>query len=190
MEHPVIVVYDANVLYPATLRDLLIRIGHAGLVRSRWTDEIHDEWIRNVLGNNPGLEPERLNRTRALMNDAIRDCLITGYEGIIESLTLPDPNDRHVLAAAIHAKAQVIVTYNIRDFPKESLGRFAIESLHPDEFLADLFAASPDDFLPVVRRLRNSLRNPLIHSKELLESFEKQRLTQLVKHLRPFVDSL
>ena len=119
MEHPVTAVYDANVLYPAPLRDLFIRLAQAGLVRAKWTDTIHDEWTRNVLKNNPMLSSERLTRTRSLMNEAVRDCLVSGYEVLIDSLSLPDPDDRHVLAAAIRAGAQVIVTYNLKDFPAE-----------------------------------------------------------------------
>lgn len=138
MEPPVTAVYDANVLYPAPLRDLLIRLAQAGLVRARWTDTIHDEWIRNVLANNPHVTSERLTRTRTLMNEAIRDCLVTGYEDLIASLSLPDADDRHILAAAIRAGAEVIVTYNLADFPAETLSRFDIEALHPDDFLVGL----------------------------------------------------
>ena len=116
-----IAVYDACVLYPAPLRDLLIRLARTGLFRARWTDLIHDEWIRNVLGNRSDLTAEQLERTRQLMNAAVRDCLVTGYEHRIEDLNLPDPDDRHVLAAALEAQAQVIVTYNLRDFPTSAL---------------------------------------------------------------------
>lgn len=102
MVHPLIAVYDANVLYPAPLRDLLIRLAHAGLVRARWTEAIHDEWARSILKNNPALSPGRLARTRMLINEAVRDCLVAGFEDLVETLTLPDPNDRHMLAAAFH----------------------------------------------------------------------------------------
>ncbi len=115
MEPPVTAVFDANILYPAPLRDLFIRLAQAGLVRARWTETIHDEWIRNVLNDNSNLSAERLARTRTLMNEAVRDCLVMGYEDLIDSLTLPDPDDRHVLAAAIRARAEVIVTYNLRN---------------------------------------------------------------------------
>ena len=121
MEGPVIAVYDANILYPAPLRDLFIRLAQAGLVRGRWTETIHDEWVRNVLKDNPHLSSERLARTRTLMNEAVRDSVINGYEDLIDSLTLPDPDDRHVLAAAIHGDAEVIVTFNLKDFPCEFL---------------------------------------------------------------------
>ncbi|MCA9226944.1 MAG: PIN domain-containing protein, partial [Planctomycetales bacterium] len=131
MESPAIAIYDANVLYPAPLRDLLIRVAQAGLVRARWTEAIHDEWFRNVLRDNPRLSPDRLTRTRILMNEALRDCLVTEYEHLVESLSLPDPDDRHVLAAAIHANAEVIVTFNLKDFPLEKLDPLGLEAMHP-----------------------------------------------------------
>jgi hypothetical protein len=143
MEQPVTAVYDANILYPAPLRDLFIRLAQTGLVRARWTEAIHDEWIRNVLNDHSHLSAERLARTRTLMNDAVRDCLVTGYEDLIDSLTLPDPDDRHVLAAAIRAGAEVIVTCNLKDFPPETLTRFDIEALHPDGFLVGLLDLAP-----------------------------------------------
>ena len=96
-----VVVYDANVLYPSTLRDVLIRVGLARLVQPKWTERILDEVFRNLRTNRPDLEPSRLDRTRRLMNDAIRDVTVTGYEYLIDQLELPDPDDRHVLAAAI-----------------------------------------------------------------------------------------
>ena len=160
MEQPVTAVYDANILYPAPLRDLFIRLAQAGLVRARWTETIHDEWIRNVLKDNPRLSAERLARTRSLMNEAVRDCLVTGYEDLIESLSLPDPDDRHVLAAAIRASADVIVTYNLTDFPADTLARFDIEAQHPDDFLVCLLDLAPGVVCAAVKRQRESLRNP------------------------------
>jgi PIN domain len=143
MDHPVTAVYDANVLYPAPLRDLFIRLAYAGLVRGRWTEAIHDEWVRNVLADNPALSPVRLARTRMLMNEAVRDCLVTGYQDLIDSLSLPDPDDRHVLAAAIRANAEVIVTFNLKDFPAGVLAGYNVEAMHPDDFLLALFDAAP-----------------------------------------------
>ena len=92
---------DACVLYPAPLRDLLMYLAQAGLFRARWTEAIHREWIENLLENEPKRDRARLERTRDLMNEAIPDCLVTDYEELIAALTLPDPDDRHVLAAAI-----------------------------------------------------------------------------------------
>jgi hypothetical protein len=190
MEPPATAIYDANVLYPAPLRDLFIRLAQAGLVRARWTEMIHDEWLRNVLKDNPQLSPDRLARTRALMNEAIRDCLVTDFEALIDSLTLPDPDDRHVLAAAIRTGADVIVTYNLADFPAETLAHFEIEAQHPDDFLASLLAAAPGAVCAVVKRQRESLRNPPKTAEELLATLEAQGLTQSVARLRQFIDVL
>lgn len=190
MEPPVTAVYDANILYPAPLRDLFIRIAQAGLVRARWTEAIHEEWTRNVLQDNLRLSAERLARTRTLMNEAVRDCLVTGYEDLIESLVLPDPDDRHVLATAIRAGAGVIVTYNLTDFPAETLSRFDIEALHPDDFLVGLLNLAPGVVCAAVKQQRESLRNPPKTAEELLDTLESQGLTQAVARLRQFIDLL
>jgi hypothetical protein len=116
-----VVVYDACVLYPSTLRDLLIRIAQARLVQAKWTDQILDEVFRNLREDRPDLDPSKLARTRTLMNQAIPDCLVTGYEALIDSVKIPDPDDRHVVAAAIRAQAQTIVTTNLKDFPQAQL---------------------------------------------------------------------
>lgn len=190
MEPPLTAVYDANILYPAPLRDLFIRLAQAGLVRARWTETIHDEWFRNVLKDNPQRSPERLARTRTLMNEAVRECLVTGHEELIDSLTLPDPDDRHVLAAAIRAGAQVIVTYNLTDFPAETLSHFDIEAQHPDAFLVSLFDAAPAVVRAAVKRQRESLRNPPMTAEEWLATLERQGLNQVVARLRPSIDLL
>lgn len=124
--------YDACVLYPAPLRDLLMQLAMTDLFRARWTDRIHDEWIRNVLKKRPDLRPEQLGRTRELMNAHVRDCLVTGYEGPIEGLQLPHADDRHVLAAAIRCGAAAIVTFNLEDFPSNHVEPFGIEAQHPE----------------------------------------------------------
>ena len=95
------VVYDACVLYPAPLRDLLLQLALSDLFRGHWTKDIHAEWMRNVAADRPDLTPDQLERTRELMDAHVRDCFIEGYEGLIPSLDLPDKNDRYVLAAAI-----------------------------------------------------------------------------------------
>ncbi|TWU34889.1 PIN domain-containing protein [Novipirellula artificiosorum] len=190
MEQPVTAVYDANILYPAPLRDLFIRLAQAGLVQARWTETIHDEWMRNILKNNPQLASERLLRTRMLMNGAVRDCLVTGYEDLIESITLPDLDDRHVLAAAIRAGAKVIVTYNLKDFPQGMLTGFDIEAIHPDDFLVGLLDVAPGVVCAAVKRQRESLRNPPKTTEELLTTLESQGLTQAVARLRTFASLL
>jgi predicted nucleic acid-binding protein len=134
-----IVVYDADALYPNTLRDLLIRIAQLPhLVQAKWTDQILDEMIRALQKNRPDISDKKASRLRDLMNGVVRDCLVTGYEPLIPSLDLPDPDDRHVLAAAIKVNAQVIVTRNLRDFPKDKLAPWGIYAKSPDVFVRDV----------------------------------------------------
>ena len=97
-----VVLYDACVLYPFYLRDLLVRLAMTDLVQGKWTDEIHDEWIRN-LSKNEGIPIEQLTRTRRLMDRAVLDCLVTDYAERIPNLQLPDPDDRHVLEVNLRA---------------------------------------------------------------------------------------
>ncbi|MFT4212522.1 MAG: PIN domain-containing protein [Microbacterium sp.] len=151
-----VVVYDANVLYPSTLRDVLIRVGLARLVQPKWTDRILDEVFRNLRVNRSDLDPARLDRTRRLMNDAIRDVAVTGYEHLIDQLDLPDTNDRHVLAAAIHAGAEVIVTRNLRDFPTERLSAWDVQAQHPDDFIAGLHQDHPDALSGIVTAIAHT----------------------------------
>jgi len=178
--------YDACTLYPAPLRDLLMHLALIDLFRARWTDQIHDEWIRSVLADRPDLKPEQLERTRSLMNAHVRDCLVTGYEDLIEGLTLPDPTDRHVLAAAIRGSASVIVTFNLDDFPPECLDRFGIEAQHPDEFIIHLIDLAPAAVCAAAKRHRASLRRPPKTVDEFLGSLARQRLPETVSRLREY----
>jgi hypothetical protein len=159
-------------------------------VRARWTETIHDEWIRNVLKDNPQLSAERLSRTRSLMNEAVRDCLITGFDDLIPFLSLPDPDESHVLAAAIRASADVIVTYNLADFPAATLSQFDIEAQHLDDFLVGLLDVATGIVCAAVSRQRESLKNPPKTAEELLTTLEGHGLTQAVARLRQFIELL
>jgi len=178
--------YDACTLYPAPLRDLLMHLALTDLFRARWTDRIHDEWIDNVLQDRPDLKREQLERTRSLMNAHVRDCLVSGYEDLIEGLTLPDPDDRHVLAAAIRAGASVIVTFNLDDFPSDYLDDFDVEVQHPDEFITHLIDLAPAAVCSAAKRHRASLQNPPKTVAEYLGSLANQRLPKTVSRLREY----
>lgn len=182
-----VVILDACVLYPAPLRDFLLRLATTGLFAARWTDEIHDEWIRNLLKSRPELE-QPINRTRQRMNDAVPDCLVTGYEHLVDGLTLPDQNDRHVLAAAIRCNAQVIVTNNLKDFPKESLAEFEIEAMHPDVFVEHQLDLHRGLVIKTAKLHRESLKNPPKTSEDYLETLSAQGLVVTADLLREFID--
>ncbi len=124
------------------------------------------------------------------MDAAVRDCLVTGYSQLVESLTLPDPADRHVLAAAIHAGAELIVTFNLSDFPPISLAPHGVRARHPDDLFFELLDAESDDFCAVVRSQRHALKNPPITAVEFLATLEKVGLPRTAAHLRNHVDLL
>lgn len=160
------------------------------LYRAKWSNDIHDEWIRNVLINRSDLKKSQLERTRNLMNSHVRDCLVEGYKKLIPALTLPDPDDRHVLAAAIRSSASVIVTYNLKDFPSKAIKEYGIEAQHPDVFLNHLIDLSPHVVCAAIRRLRLSLKNPPIEKKMYLDILKQQSLKQSVKKLEEFIDNI
>lgn len=182
------VLYDSCVLYPAPLRDLLMHLALTGLFRAKWTDAIHDEWTRNVLKDRPDLKREKLQRTRDLMNAHVLDCLVTDYEELISAVTLPDPNDRHVIAAAIRAKAQCIVTFNLADFPADTLVKYGIKAMHPDDFVASQFDLAPGIVRSAAKRHRESLKKPPMRVDEYLGSLERQRLPRTASILRQFAE--
>ena len=182
--------YDACALYPAPLRDLLVRLAGTGLFRARWTNAIHEEWIRSVLQDRPDLDRARLERARDLMNAHILDCLVMDYEDLIPALSLPDEADRHVLAAAIRGRADVLVTFNLKDFPAPVLAHYGIEAQHPDIFVQHLLDLNEPLVCAAVRAQRLNLRNPPRSAEELLGTFEAQGLKQTVARLRPLLTAL
>jgi|SRR5580658_7620853 hypothetical protein len=179
-----VVLYDACVLYPAPLRDLLIRIANTGIVRARWSDAILDECFRNILEQRPDLKPEALGRTRELMKQAVPDCLVSGFETRVNGLDLPDRDDRHVLAAAIQAGAQAIVTFNLRDFPDDKLAPHKVEAKHPDDFVLDTIDLAPGIVANVLSEQAGALKNPPRTVGELLDTLRGQGLVRSVAKLR------
>jgi PIN domain len=179
-----VVLYDACVLYPAPLRDLLVRLANTGIVRARWSGLILDECFRNILANRPDLRPEALERTRELMSQAVADCMVLGFEALIEGIDLPDRDDRHVLAAAIRAGAQAIVTFNLDDFPDDRLAPYNVEAKHPDDFVLDAIDLAPGLVTSVVSDQAASLRNPPRTIGELLDTLRDQGLIRSVAKLR------
>lgn len=139
------------------------------LFRARWTDRIHDEWIHALLRNRADLTRARLERTRDLMDSQVRDCLVTGFEPIVPALELPDPDDRHVLAAAIVGRADVILTFNGADFPPERLAPYSIEARHPDDFLVNLLDVNEAKVVAAVRTCRRRLLDPPKTIEEYLD---------------------
>ena len=160
-----------------------MRLAAAGLFRARWTNEIHEEWMTALERARPDLERAALERRRDAMNRGAEACLVEGYEPLIGSLSLPDPGDCHVLAAAIRTKAHIIVTYNLEDFPSSILEPLGIEVQHPDEFVRYFVDLDPQKACAAVRTQRQALRNPAKSVDELLDSFSKAGLSTTVERL-------
>jgi predicted nucleic acid-binding protein len=176
-------VLDANTLYPAPLRDLLLSLAVDGLFHARWTNQIQAEWVRNLAHNRPEIQP-RLSALVELMNHAVPDCLIENYEGLTAGLTLPDMDDRHVLAAAIAGHADAIVTFNLQDFPAAALDPHQIEAIHPDDFVLNQLELRPYEALGAVKKMRARLTRPPLSAAELIATLERSGLPASAAHLR------
>lgn len=190
-ETPVITAFlDANVLYPALLRDILLRLASWGAFRARWSAQVQNEWVSALIENRPDIPKARIERTRHLMDAHFQDVLVEGYEHRLGSLVLPDADDRHVLAAAIYCEAQIIVTTNLRDFPESVLAPFSIETRHPDAFIIDLLENSESDVVAALRSLRGTLKSPPMTATELLAAMSRQGLSASADALAAFASSL
>jgi predicted nucleic acid-binding protein len=189
---PKVAVLDACVLYPPTLRDFLLWLAAGSVYAPRLTDEIHEEWIRNALRDYPDLTAVRLAHTRDLMNRVSLETLVTSYEEITESLTLPDPNDRHVLAAAIHSGATVIVTFNLKHFPVTTLATHGITAEPPDAFIVGLMenGRRQRQVIEMARQARANLKNPPKSVEEYLDGLRRNRLSRVADLLAEHADQL
>jgi PIN domain len=173
---PPVAIYDACVLYPFHLRNLLVQCAVDRLVEARWSDGIHDEWIRSVAANDLGISIDRLKVTRHLMNAVLPDAMVSNYENYIPEINLPDLDDRHVVAAAIVAGASLIITWNVRDFPAKELARYQLRKQTPDAFLMNLYAAVPDVVVAATANARQNLRRSRISATEFIKALERQKL--------------
>jgi predicted nucleic acid-binding protein len=180
---------DANVLYASALRDLLIQLAVAKIIDLRWSADVQDEWTRAVARQRPEIPSERTARTRAMMEAALPEAMVEGYEHLIPTLNLPDPDDCHVLAAAIAAEANLILTFNLKDFPADALGPHDVVALHPDQLLTTLAQTAPGPFLAAVAEIRERLVNPPMSESDYFTMLAKSGLPRLAVALSYFQTS-
>lgn len=177
---------DANVLFPKLQCDALLSLAHAGLYAAKWSADIEAEWLRTRLAKFPGSEEANDEKAR-VMRDAIPDYLVVGYEKFIDCLDLPDPNDRHVLAAAIVGHADAIVTNNLKDFPAEALEPHCIEVQSPDVFIVNQLTLHQPRALAALRKMRERWENPAHTPETLVGLFEARGMPLTALHLADFL---
>lgn len=183
-EEEIIVVLDACVLYAAPLRDFLLYIAEIELYQPKWTIILQDEWVRNLLKNRADISKNALLRTIKVMNYAFPNALVKDFEYLIENITLPDIDDRHVVACAIKANAKQIVTFNLKDFPEKTLAMYGLRAIHPDKFIIDLLEINPQKVVEAFKYQVLSLINPPLSEEKVLEKLEICGLVQSVKLLK------
>ncbi len=148
---------DACVLYPQTLRDVLLTAAESGLYYPLWSDDVLDEVERNLIKNR-SLTPQQIAHLREQMNGAFPDSTVTGYAPLVASMTNHE-GDRHVLAAAVRGNAEVIVTENLRHFPVAGCSPYEIRPCSADDFLCDLLSVGHEQVCDVLRIIERDRRN-------------------------------
>ena len=176
-----VVVLDACVLYPAAQRDLFMWLAAGGVIRAYWTNQIHDEWMRNV-ARDYGVAHSDLERIAKLMNRAAGDALIGRYRQHEQLFPMTDAKDRHVAAAAVAARKQsgvsvvTIITWNLKDFNRKELTQAGLVAGNPDTFLCRLTADFPGSVVSAFVRMRDNLRNPPKTTQECADTLYAQGL--------------
>jgi predicted nucleic acid-binding protein len=168
-------VLDACVLFPAAVRDTLLRAAAAGLYQAYWSDDILEEVRRNLV-NSGRATHEQAQRLVGVMERAFPEALVTSYQPLIDRMR-NHPKDRHVLATAVACHAQIIVTDNVRDFPAAALAPYALHVYTADTFLLMLFDSNPEQMSAIVVQQTNDLRSPPQTTTDVLGSIAKHAPT-------------
>ena len=161
-------VLDACVLVPIALTDTLLRIAERDLYHPLWSNQIVAEAIDAIMEIHPDIPPEQVQRRFVAMDSAFEDARVDGWENLEQTVTLPDPADRHVVAAAVRGRADAIVTANVRDYPSDILEPLHIEVIHPDLFLLAQLDLAPRIVLDVLREQASHTRQPALTPIDLI----------------------
>lgn len=175
------VILDTNVVYPVIIRDVLFWFAYYDLYTPKWSEHIFDEWEKVMKERGVSEEDARLRISKA--NLAFPDALVQNYNGLIPHLELPDENDRHVLAAAIKANANLIVTNNIKDFPLEYLQTFSLSAKTADDFLTDIIDLNQEQAVAAFKEMVLNRKNPKQDEFEVLNLLRKAGLTGTADYL-------
>ena len=181
---------DTDVLYSAAKRDILLQSSRLGLVELKWTDDIRRELMDALSRNRPNIQPARLERIWTEMNRHFPNALVAGYEHLIPALQLPDPDDKHILAAAIQADCDLIVTQNLTDFPDSVLAEYGIVAQSLDSLMLRLLAENPQVVCQAVRLARRRLRRPPYNPDEYVRNLAEHGLAKTAQDLRCYIHLL
>jgi predicted nucleic acid-binding protein len=173
--------FDACTLYGIRLTDLLLRLADEGSFRALWSDEVLEEVRRNVIRS--GVDAAGIDHRITAMKQFFPDALVTGYEALTASMAC-DPKDRHVLAAAVRAKADVLVTFNVKDFPDHAIEPFDVEVVDPDDFLLDQLDLFPGLVTRVLRELTEDYVDPPVTMEDALDTLRRAGVPRFVAEVR------
>ncbi len=167
---------DANVLYPVWLRDAFLSVAETEVFQVRWSEQILREAARNIKSNRPDLDPTVIDRSFDDVRQSFDDAMVTGYQALVPVMS-NHPKDRHVLAAAIVGRADVIVTENLAHFPDRALNPYGIDAQHPDEFLCNQWDLDEEAVAEAIERWRGGLSRPPLAVEQLLEKLGRHAPT-------------
>jgi predicted nucleic acid-binding protein len=178
-------VLDANVIYPLWIRDLLLWFAHHDLYTPKWSQHIFDEWLEVMIRK--GVPEVEAKKRTSMVNEAFPDALVQNYEPLIETLTLPDIKDRHVLAAAIKTNANLIVTNNLKHFPKDYLSSIGLSAKDADDFLTDIIDLNHSASIKAFRDMVMNKKNPPLDDYQILNIFRKNGLKNTADYIHALI---
>ena len=178
-------VLDTNVIYPLNTRDLLLWFAYYKLYTPKWSQHIWDEW-KEVLARK-GLDDATIESRTMRPADAFPDAMVINYDSLIDGLELPDTKDRHVLAAAIKANANLIITNNLKDFPRDYLSQFGLRAKSADDFLADTIDLNQQTAVEAFRRLVLNRRSPAMDEYDVLKALRNNGLDNTAAYLHALI---
>jgi predicted nucleic acid-binding protein len=176
------VVFDSNILFSSRLTSLLMFLAMSGLFRARWSADIHREWMAAV-SKQREIPIEQLVPRKEAMDASVLDGCVTGYEDLIGALTLPDMNDRHILAVAIRCEASTIVTFNERDFPSTYIEKYGIHTRHPDDFILDVDGVDEGVLVDSAKVDLAHYQNPPLTVDEYIEGLRVTGIRKTAEYL-------
>ncbi|MFV0375305.1 PIN domain-containing protein [Microbacterium sp.] len=175
---------DTSAVFGGALNDLLLTLAERGMFRPLWSAGVFEELQRTLVRR--GITPDAADRRISMMRSAFPDAEVTGYDELIPAMTC-DEGDRHILAAAVRANVELLVTFNLRHFPDDALEPYDIEARHPDDFLLDQLELREDVVLTVLRTVLSSYENPPMTVDEYLELLARAGVPRFAERARRYL---